>query len=607
MFRFNELVCKTYDCYSFVGIKKEGNKLIFCLPKGFEENEFQSFVLKKDLYFLLYKVLRQFKYLCLEKEYLKSLSSLLTRDRDGILQGEAGAQSTSNLDESIIFYSKLDGIGSLLDAYDELKILALAYRLGHSDRVDVSQIHKYLHKGIFLQNGTIYVDSMTLPRQESQFESTDIVAMYCYLVQEVKLQLEDEINPEVRALAENFQQRYLGIEDSLFVEQSYQLVVDSLKDALEIIDQRTAIKDSDYCDFYDAIEQFLYGNWQKADDGEIWGISNFHTVWESACLTYIVENVPAEHVAFLDRQFISQDILARLDSTMKLVNLSNIFTLKRVNIKPDIVISPSMEIEEKYDSQYSIWSDNWDDYGYKTSFKSSFFKDGYTKIAYIDQPSQSHTMKKLEDIYKEECGILCINFRLPKEYYSYWSYATFKKSVPEKSFSIQLRTMKHFNHVFYVAIESGYVTFDAFEKQLLPQLNINVIDNELCGTGVFFESLFREIIYDKLKKEFDLFLESLFKFEIIDIKYLRLSYLQDSVNIGELKERSIRKQFVYEYLLYQHLKSSTADDSSSSKISSSFWIPSTQNEDLSDGPIYLDGYLKLVTVDVESILEHYVN
>ena len=110
------------------------------------------------MYFLLYKVLRQFKYLCLEKEYLKSLSSLLTRDRDGILQGEAGAQSTSNLDESIIFYSKLDGIGSLLDAYDELKILALAYRLGHSDRVDVSQIHKYLHKGIFLQNGTIYVD-----------------------------------------------------------------------------------------------------------------------------------------------------------------------------------------------------------------------------------------------------------------------------------------------------------------------------------------------------------------------------------------------------------------------------------------------------------------
>lgn len=249
MFRFNELVCKTYDCYSFVGIKKEGNKLIFCLPKGFEENEFQSFVLKKDLYFLLYKVLRQFKYLCLEKEYLKSLSSLLTRDRDGILQGEAGAQSTSNLDESIIFYSKLDGIGSLLGAYDELKILALAYRLGHSDRVDVSQIHKYLHKGIFLQNGTIYVDSMTLPRQESQFESTDIVAMYCYLVQEVKLQLGDEINPEVRALAENFQQRYLGIEDSLFVEQSYQLVVDSLKDTLEIIDQRTAIKDSDYCDF----------------------------------------------------------------------------------------------------------------------------------------------------------------------------------------------------------------------------------------------------------------------------------------------------------------------------------------------------------------------
>jgi hypothetical protein len=287
MFNFSNLICASSDRYSFVGIAKEDDNLIFYLPKGLKEKEFQTFSSRKDIYFLLYKVFHKFRSICIEKGILKPSMNLLTRDRDGILQGESGAQSTCNLDESIIFYSKLDAIGSLLNSYDELRILALCYRLGHSDRVDMSQIHKYLHKGFFLQNGTIYVDSMTLPRQESQFEATDIVAMYCYLVQEVKLQLGDEINPEVSALAENFQQHYLGIEDSLFVEQSYQLVIDSLKDALEIIDQRTAIKDSDYCDFYDAIEQFLYGNWQKSDDGEIWGLSNFHTVWESACLTYM--------------------------------------------------------------------------------------------------------------------------------------------------------------------------------------------------------------------------------------------------------------------------------------------------------------------------------
>jgi len=59
------------------------------------------------------------------------------------------------------------------------------------------------------------------------------------------------------------------------LHRGFERVINILKEALDTIDQRTPLKDADYDQFYDAIEQFLYGNWQCADDGEIWGINNF--------------------------------------------------------------------------------------------------------------------------------------------------------------------------------------------------------------------------------------------------------------------------------------------------------------------------------------------
>ncbi|MBW4422033.1 MAG: hypothetical protein KME13_22935 [Myxacorys californica WJT36-NPBG1] len=282
MLNFNDLTCVVSDSYSFVGIAKEDNKLQLHLPKGFQDQlpALNTFEVKRDLFLLLYQILRQFKSICIDKGYLEPTSKLLACDRDGVVQGDAGSTVTQLLSEPLIFYAKLDSVSALLDAYDELKIASLAYRLGRTNHIDLSQLHRYLDRGIFLPNGAVYVDSMVLPRQQVQFDARDIVALYCYLVQEVKVQLGEEVTPEVNALAERFQQHYLGTEDSLFAEQSFERVVDILKEALDTIDQRTPLKDTDYDQFYSAIEQFLYGNWQRANDGEIWGISNFHGVWE---------------------------------------------------------------------------------------------------------------------------------------------------------------------------------------------------------------------------------------------------------------------------------------------------------------------------------------
>ena len=199
------------------------------------------------MFFLFYKIINTFKKICIDKGYIKEDSEFGTQDRDGVINSSGGSEIQADQDDTEnIFYSKLDIIGRLLNAYDEPKILALAYRLGKSDKFDVSQIHRYLHQAVYLYNHAAYVDQMVLPRRVLQFESTDIVTMYCYLFCEIKLQLGEIVSAEITALAERFKQHYLGAEDSLFHEQYYEQVLDILKEALEKIDHNTPIKDADY-------------------------------------------------------------------------------------------------------------------------------------------------------------------------------------------------------------------------------------------------------------------------------------------------------------------------------------------------------------------------
>ena len=149
-----------------------------------------------------------------------------------------------------------------------------------------------------------------------------------------------------------------------------------------------------------------------------------------------------------------------------------------------------------------------------------------------------------------------------------------------------------------VLLSMGYGN-NVFSHSLLRK------SSSFCDRGISYFCL------ASLESEFNSFIvyfvSNLLKFELIDVKYLTLDYIQDPKNISDIRERSIRKQFVYEYLLQAQTKALTQKFSPS--ISSSFWLPyaSSEKEVLSDGPKYLDGYLKLVTVDVESAMRSYVS
>lgn len=599
MINFNSLKLRVHDRYSFVGIQKQDDELYFYLPKGFDArlSELDTFVGKRDLFFLIYKILGTFKEICIEKGYIDDIGEFGTQDRDGLINSHRGSEIQDEEDDSEnIFYSKLDIITHFLKAYEEPKILALAYRLGKSNKFDVSQIHKYLHQAVYLPNHAAYVDEMLLPRRVMQFESTDIVTMYCYLFCEIKQQLGEVVNAEITALAERFRQHHLGNQDSLFDEQSYEQVLDILKEVLETIDHNTPIKDADYWQYYEAIKLFLYGNWHQAENGEIWGIKNFHSVWESMCLTHLVQIVYPSLLLHLDDRYLSSRTVERAKSSAKLINLSNAFNINGSSLKPDAIVFESIPHKIKGEKTYKVSANKWDDYRYKTRINGIDINH-YVRVGYIGQTTNNHTIKKLRELYKidKESGEVIINAPLPQDFYSFWEINF--PLAPE-----ELHKMYYFNHLFYIAIKNHITDSDIFIQKL----------DKLCSnSNVFKKSVLRDKKTAHLKKKFNdfsqLFLNKYKYFEIIDIKYLDTKYVRDRNKFEEIKRISIRKQFVYEHLLQRTLENRN-DPYSNLSIQSSFWLPSYQpgdSEFLQDDSTFMDGYIKLKNVNFKLLAETY--
>lgn len=616
MIDFESLQLTINNKYSFVGIEKREGLLYFCLPKGFSEkiDRFSRFSKNRDLFFLFYKIFDTFKKICIDKRYLDNVDEFWEKDRDGVIKSTKGSEIQDDGDDlDNIFYSKLDIIGSLLDIYDEPKILSLAYRLGRSDKFDVSQIHKYLHQAVYLPNNAAYVDQMLLPKRVVQFESTDIVSMYCYIFCEVKQQLKEGVSTEITSLSKRFREKYLRNSDSLFDEQSYEQVLDILKDALETIDHNTPIKDADYWQYYEAIELFLYGDLNKEEDGEIWGVSNFHSVWESMCLTYITQNIDPSYLLYLDWEYVNSNIAEKVKSSDKIIRLHSTFKFNDTFLKPDAVVFSSVTDKIKSEKiDYKLKQDNWDDGNYRTSFKEEI----RSKIAYVGQTTGIHTMEKMKELYRfdPQTKRIIVNNRLPRHFYSFWDISN--------SFRLDsLLEMRNFNHFFFVASEKGITKWENFVQEVLLPLDISYNNPNVtfeCSTNsnVFTRSLFRWLTPKALEKLFTSFInllsdiEDVFpnNIEIIDIKYISSNLFKDDTKIEEIKNRSVRKQFVYEYLLQKHLEK-RKDKFSDLPIRSSFWLPSYRPDDpnlIEDGETFMDGYIQLKNINFAILAENYI-
>lgn len=608
MINFQELELEVSQSYSFVGIKKQGLRAIFYLPKGFDINLFTTYKSKRDLFFIFYRVLTKFKNICLEKENNKIVEEIQTSDRDGIIRNSGSIQKISLPNfkvKEVIFYSKLDFLTSILEIYDEPKILSLAYRLGQSEKIDYNRLHLFLDRAVYLNNGAVYLDRMTLPRIEVHYQATDIIGMYCYLLVEIQQQLNQEISSEIASLAEKFKHKYISSEYELFSEEHNKQVIDNLKDTLEIIDKNTTLKDVDYWDYYDAIELFLYGELSNTGDGEVWGINNFWNIWESMCLTYIAKTLPPTHLLHLDAKLISSELLQSINNKPKVLNLTNAFKINNKLLMPDAVVyfnKFSIFYMEKhvfsFENNLKLNIKTWDDHRYRTMFvcnqESKYFEENSLRIAYEGQLLDRHTYVELEKYYKTSEGLIVSN-KLPNNFYSFW-----KIDVNQLD-SVVLELMYMLNHVFYVAIQNNLYTAKEFDSFLQNNFKVTSEDN------VYNKSLFRDVAsYTKLALTFEKFVTHLNPcLKIIDAKYLILNYFLNENNIRLAKERSVRKQFVYEYLLQQHIRS-IKEPFKNLEIKSEFWIPEVPGEQ-KDCTQYLDGYISLKHIKYDKIIDSYLN
>lgn len=303
MFDFSEIKLVKNPNDNFVGIRKSqsGDDYEFWLPNGFDDFPEGDFDKVRELFFKMYRTFRKF-----ENDNKPSRVNInrpdYQEDQDQTTVSSGGLSLQTEEGEGCQLYSKLRMIERVLETYDDLAINSIQKKIKRTDDIDYSQIHKYLNRAIYLDydenNRVIHVETMDLPRPVLRYESTDIVNLYCYVLDEIVQQLDEDVPDnvktriqDIRFLGQHFKDDYLTSEQSIFDKDTFLETTNILKDALDNIDKYTYYKDDDYWRLYEAIETFLYGELNpNLDDGEYWGIKGFSLIWEDMCNTYFFRN-----------------------------------------------------------------------------------------------------------------------------------------------------------------------------------------------------------------------------------------------------------------------------------------------------------------------------
>ena len=352
----------------------------------------------------------------------------------------------------------------------------------------------------------------------------------------------------------------------------------------------------------------MYSNFDKHGDGKIWGINNFCNVWESACLYYLIKAYPLNLILWIDDQYLSYEEINKHQKVKKIIHLDNTFKINGSLLKPDILVINNESNANKKSYNCLLYRDSWNDFDWYTRFYYFTDEDNYIwiRIAFEGQQKSGSITKELEkyfnsskkipnkikqkDKYTKYINKYVSLQSLPDNFFSYWK-------LPETLKNIDLIMMEKLNHIFYRAyfIQSLKTSDDFIEKFYLKEENI-ILD---IGSQCFG---FNKDTYD----EFLISIDNSFSIEIIDFKYISQEEIRNTENPEEFKCRSIRKQFVYEYLLNDYLVKKKQIEYP--KIFSCFWIPEYNSGDeiVVAGDEYLDGYLDLALVEPIKLLKHYV-
>lgn len=187
---------------------------------------------------------------------------------------------------------------TLLKLGADPRLMGLHTRVRQSERIDYSNISKYLHLAEFTPDHVILLDKAPSQTLAMHYAADDLVGLLCWLVLDIKMFLSsvyvDDLPSEVEYLAQAFAERYLTSDQQLLSNQDPDepkvLVEQLLHVFYEIMRFHPPI-DTQTQDVADAIEAYLtHTKTRQAlaekENGRVEAYlgSEMYDVWEMLCL-----------------------------------------------------------------------------------------------------------------------------------------------------------------------------------------------------------------------------------------------------------------------------------------------------------------------------------
>lgn len=281
MIDFKNIKCKkTTD--AFVGIKKGNkqnnknnskeecreNEYCFFLPKGMDVNKLEEDENKekilKELFFNLYKLQKKF-----------GINN--SKKRDGTQNESNGAEVSFNKDKPLFYFDIVD----FLRVYNKTEVVGLNSRIVKNEDIDYSRIDQYLEDALYTKEGIPVILESFSSKNVISISSNEIIKMYCFIYENIKNELGEEVDSIIKKLSNEFRNKYLNSNKSIFESKS---IAEQCKILLEKFRKNTLLL-KDTKKYYDAIYKFLYFEIND-NDGLVMGINNFYSIWEELCFDY---------------------------------------------------------------------------------------------------------------------------------------------------------------------------------------------------------------------------------------------------------------------------------------------------------------------------------
>lgn len=515
MFNFDELkIIKGNESEerrygSFVGIRrdKDTQEMHFILPRGFEDFD-SNYNNIKNLFFNMYKTFKKFLD---ERKGLEKILDNKPQSKDNVsVESDGSYNFTDSDDNEVIMYSKIEMIEAMIQVHKELDVETLIQESGLVEEIDYSKIDNLINNGIFLKDHSIFVDFMVSERNMIKGTPAEIIEIYCYIYNELLVELDYDVDDRVKDIAYNFSYKNLTAEQGLFNEYTFESTIIILKDRLDLVHRYTAYKDPSYWLIYDAVEKFLYSGliFDSENEKGFWGINNFSQIWEDMCNTFFINNLDESKLLYCDTE-------------LSFENLLNNITRKNFG-------GFSILIDRDFDNNFYIkFNENkrWmrPDLVVRNHNASSFIELLFIKGVI------SYKLEKDKSLFSNEYIVI--------------SFSPKKLIDDEASEEIKGKAFKKFISMFQIM---GFRNPNKISKKY-NSLTVKKINSRLYHLNGISESNFlaeiREIFEDDKNRL------SNPDIHCIDWKYLPLSYFKE--NSPELK-LNVTKQLTYDFCLHKN-------------------------------------------------------